>query len=135
MIGTWADPKFWDTLRDIGIDLLHTDPVERGGGIKGREFTPSIDGLFDRISYEIAPELGSEQEFREMVRVATERGGSVGGDLVPLHTGLGPDFRLAQRAYKDYPGVYTMVSGVFSAGWGTAYAWNDHAATLTIDAQ
>ncbi len=25
----------------------------------------------------------------------------VAGDLVPLHTGLGPDFRLAERAYED----------------------------------
>jgi hypothetical protein len=32
------------------------------------------------------------------------------------------------------PGDYTLVSGVFSAGWGTAYAWNDHAGTLTINA-
>jgi len=131
VIGTWADPKFWDTLRDIGIDLLHTDPVERGGGIKGREFTPSIDGLFDRISYEIAPELGSEQEFREMVRVATERGGSVGGDLVPLHTGLGPDFRLAQRAYKDYPGVYTMVE-IRQEDWGLLPSVKDEFSTALV---
>jgi maltose alpha-D-glucosyltransferase/alpha-amylase len=131
VIGTWADPKFWDTLRDIGIDLLHTDPIERGGGIKGREFTPSIDGLFDRISYEIAPELGSEQEFRQMVKVAADRGGSVGGDLVPLHTGLGPDFRLAQRAYKDYPGVYTMVE-IRQEDWGLLPGVQDEFSTAIV---
>jgi len=101
VIGTWGDPKFWDALRDIGIDLLHTDPIERGGGVQGQQFTPTIDGLFDRISYEIEPSLGTDDEFRQMVQTASQRGGSVGGDLVPLHTGLGPDFWLAARAYKD----------------------------------
>jgi trehalose synthase len=117
VIATWADPKFWDALHDIGIELLHTDPIERGGGIKGRDYTPSIDGLFDRISFEVDPQLGTEQEFRNMFQVAKDRGGSLGGDLVPLHTGTGPDFRLAQRAYKDYPGVYTMVE-IAQQDWG-----------------
>jgi hypothetical protein len=30
------------------------------------------------------------------------------------------------------PGQYTLVSGVFSAGWGTQFAWNDHAGRLTV---
>jgi hypothetical protein len=30
------------------------------------------------------------------------------------------------------PGQYSFKSGVFSAGWGTLYAWNDAAGTLTI---
>jgi hypothetical protein len=30
------------------------------------------------------------------------------------------------------PGEYTLVSGVFSAGWGTQFAWNDHAGRLTV---
>jgi hypothetical protein len=30
-------------------------------------------------------------------------------------------------------GQYRFVAGVFSAGWGTLYAWNDHAGALTID--
>ena len=117
VIGTWGDPKFWDALRDIGIDLLHTDPIERGGGVQAQQYTPTIDGLFDRISFEIDPQLGTDQEFKQMVQIASERSGSVGGDLVPLHTGLGPDFWLAARAYKDYPGVYTMVE-IRQEDWG-----------------
>jgi hypothetical protein len=30
------------------------------------------------------------------------------------------------------PGQYTFKLGVFPAGWGSPYAWNDAAATLTI---
>jgi len=109
VLGTWADPQFWDTMKDIGIEALHTNPIERGGGIKGTEFTPTIDGWFDRISLDIDPQFGTEDEFRQMVQNAGQRGAIIAGDLVPLHTGLGPDFRLAQRAFKDYPGMYTMV--------------------------
>src|SRR5262249_23096032 len=46
-----------------------------------------------------------------------EHGGSIAGDLVPLHTGLGADFRLAVLGYKDYPGLYTMVE-VGKDDWG-----------------
>lgn len=108
VIGTWADPQFWDTLRDVGVDLIHTNPVKRAGGIREQTFTPTIDGWFDRISLQIDPQLGTEEEFRRMVAVAGERGATVAEDLVPLHTGLGADFRLAERAYLDYPGMYTM---------------------------
>jgi trehalose synthase len=109
VIHSWGDPQLWDQLRDIGIDVLHTCPTLRAGGIVGRHYTPTIDGWFDRISQEIDPQLGTEEEFRRMVRVAGERGGLIAGDLVPLHTGMGPDFRLAERAYKDYDGMFTMV--------------------------
>jgi hypothetical protein len=30
------------------------------------------------------------------------------------------------------PGQYTFVSGVFSAGWGTMYAWNGNAGSLIV---
>ncbi len=109
IIGTWADPQLWSNTHNVGIELLHTDPVERGGGINGTQFTPTIDGYFDRISFDIAPELGTEAEFKQMVTNAGQQQETVGSDLVPLHSGLGADFRLAELAYKDYPGLYNMV--------------------------
>src|SRR5262245_42952802 len=109
VIATWADPDLWDAFKTLGVDLLHTGPVKRAGGIVGRKYTPTLDGWFDRISLEIDPQLGTEEQYRRLVRTARSRGGLVAGDLVPLHTGTGADFRLAQRAYSDYPGMYTMV--------------------------
>jgi len=116
VIGTWADANFWAVNHDVGIDLLHTDPVQRAGGITGETFTPTIDGWFDRISLDLDPELGSEADFQQMVSNARQQGATIGSDLVPLHTGLGPDFRLAERAYKDYPGMYDMVE-IDQADW------------------
>lgn len=117
VIATWGEPELWRALEQIGIDLLHTGPVKEAGGIRDREHTPSIDGWFDPISIEIDPDLGTDDEYRAMVRTAGRHGGSVAGDLVPLHTGTGADFRLAQRAYKDYPGMYTMVE-IRQEDWG-----------------
>src|SRR5215203_2445927 len=57
VIATWGDPELWSALERIGIDLLHTGPIKQAGGIKGRRFSPSIDGWFDPISIEIDPDL------------------------------------------------------------------------------
>jgi trehalose synthase len=117
VLAAWGDPKLWEMLERIGIDLLHTGPVKQAGGIRERKHTPTIDGWFDPISLELDPDLGTDAEYRQMVRVAGRHGGRIAGDLVPLHTGMGADFRLAVRAYKDYPGMYTMVE-VRKEDWG-----------------
>jgi maltose alpha-D-glucosyltransferase/alpha-amylase len=117
VIATWSDPHLWDVLRQTGIELLHTGPVNRAGGVEGRKYTPSLDGWFDRISLEIDPSLGSAKEYARMVAVARTHGCLIAGDLVPLHTGTGADFRLALRGFKDYPGMYTMVE-IDHSDWG-----------------
>ena len=109
VVATWGEPALWEAFQDIGIDLLHTGPVNRSGGVEGRDYTPTTDGWFDPIALEIDPQFGTAAEYRRLVKVAGARRGLIAGDLVPLHTGTGPDFRLAARAYKDYPGMYTMV--------------------------
>jgi trehalose synthase len=131
VIASWADPRLWDLLHDVGITMLHTCPVKRSGGIVGRQYTPTVDGWFDRISQEIDPQLGTEEEYRRLVRVAAERGGSVAGDLVPLHTGMGADFRLAERAYRDYPGAFTMVE-IRREDWSLLPAVADPWATALV---
>jgi trehalose synthase len=131
VIGEWADPQFWTVNRNVGIDLLHTNPTQRAGGIRGTEFTPTIDGWFDRISLDIAPEFGTEEEFRRMAVNAEQQGAIIAGDLVPLHTGLGPDFRLAERAYKDYPGMFDMVE-IREQDWGLLPQINDPWGTALV---
>src|SRR5262249_19518412 len=109
VIATWGDPGLWDALREVGIDLLHTGPVNRAGGVERGRDTPTIGGWFDRISLELDRDRGTEKEYARMVEVAGKRGALIAGDLVPLHTGLGADFQLALRGHRDYPGMYTMV--------------------------
>ena len=54
-----GDPELWRVFRDIGIGGMHTGPMKRAGGIRGREYTPTVDGNFDRISSEIDPAFGT----------------------------------------------------------------------------
>ena len=104
-----GDEHLWEAFEKIGITAIHTGPVKRAGGISGWMETASVDGHFDRISTQIDPAFGSEDQFRQLCDVADSHGGSVIDDIVPGHTGKGADFRLAEMAHKDYPGIYHMV--------------------------
>jgi trehalose synthase len=104
-----GDPELWRVFRDIGIGGMHTGPMKRAGGIRGREYTPTVDGNFDRISSEIDPGFGTEVQYQAMVRHARDNGAVLIGDVIPGHSGKGADFRLAERGYGDYPGLYHMV--------------------------
>ena len=108
-LGALGDTALWETFETIGIDAVHTGPVKQAGGLQGWSETPSVDGHFDRISTHIDPVFGTEEQFRRLCEVADEHGGSVIDDIVPGHTGKGADFRLAEMAYEDYPGIYHMV--------------------------
>ncbi|WP_309131986.1 maltose alpha-D-glucosyltransferase [Brevibacterium sp.] len=104
-----GDLELWKAFREIGIDAIHTGPVKRAGGLTGWEYTPSVDGHFDRISMAIDPLFGTEDEFRSMCAVAKDHDGIIIDDIIPGHTGKGADFRLAEMNYRDYPGLYHMI--------------------------
>ena len=105
-----SEPSLWEAFAEIGIDAVHTGPVKLAGGLSGWRQTPSVDGHFDRMSMQVDPEFGTEDEFRRLCLTAEDHGGVIIDDIVPGHTGKGADFRLAEMAYGDYPGIYHMVS-------------------------
>jgi trehalose synthase len=105
-----ADPELWRAFTEIGISAVHTGPVKGAGGIEGWNVTPSVDGHFDRISMQVDPAFGTEDEFRALCTTASEHDAVIIDDIVPGHTGKGADFRLAEMAFAEYPGIYHMVS-------------------------
>lgn len=117
VLSTLADERLWRAFQAIGIEGVHTGPMKRSGGVRDLAYTPSIDGNFDRISFEIDPAFGTEAQYKDLVAAARAHGAIVIGDVIPGHTGKGPDFRLAERAYADYPGLYHMVR-IEPADWG-----------------
>jgi trehalose synthase len=117
VLASLGDPELWGVFRELGIHGLHSGPMKRAGGLRGRAYTPTVDGNFDRISTEIDPAFGTEAEYRSMVRQARAHGAVIIGDIIPGHSGKGADFRLAERAYGDYPGLYHMVE-IRREDWG-----------------
>ncbi|SEC54660.1 maltose alpha-D-glucosyltransferase [Rhodococcus koreensis] len=108
-LSSLGDESLWQAFSDIGVTAVHTGPVKQAGGIDGWRATPSVDGHFDRISMQIDSAFGTEDEFRKLCVVAAAYDGIVIDDIVPGHTGKGADFRLAEMAHADYPGIYHMV--------------------------
>jgi trehalose synthase len=109
VLTTLADERLWHAFQAIGIQAVHTGPMKRSGGLNGSTYTPSVDGNFDRISFDIDPDFGTEAQYQALVQTARTHGAVVIGDVIPGHTGKGADFLLAERAYGDYPGLYHMV--------------------------
>lgn len=116
VLHTLGDEHLWQALADIGIQAVHTGPTKQAGGLRGRTFTPTIDGNFDRIGLEIDPTFGTEEEFIAMSRTAAAHDAVVIDDIIPGHTGKGADFRLAERHHAEYPGLYHMVE-IAQADW------------------
>jgi trehalose synthase len=117
VLSTLADERLWSAFQAIGIHAIHTGPMKRSGGINGHDYTPSVDGNFDRISFDIDPNFGTEEQYKGLVQSARTHGAVVIGDVIPGHTGKGADFLLAERAYGDYPGLYHMVR-IEPSDWG-----------------
>ncbi len=116
VLGTLGDSALWDALASVGVQGIHTGPTKRAGGIKGWDYTPSVDGNFDRISLDIDAKFGTKEEYVALSRVAAAHNAIVIDDVVPAHSGKGADFRLAEMAYEDFPGIYHMVE-IREADW------------------
>jgi trehalose synthase len=110
VLKTLGDPQLWAALSAIGVLGVHTGPMKRSGGVRSRDYTPTIDGNFDRISFEIDPAFGTEDDFVAMSRTAAAHNAVIIDDIIPAHTGKGADYRLAEFGYGGYPGLYHMVS-------------------------
>ena len=131
VLQTLGDEDLLSAFRDLGIEGIHTGPMKSAGGISGRRHTPTVDGLFDRIELNVATEFGTNDQYVQMTEAAGRNGIIVIGDLVPAHTGKGADFRLAERAYKNYEGIYTMVE-IPEADWGLLGSVPDGADSVNL---
>ena len=137
VLGALAHEALWKRLSEIGIQGLHTGPIKLSGGIRDRELTPSVDGNFDRISFDIDPLYGSEPELIQMSRMAAAHNAVTIDDLIPSHTGKGADFRLVDIArVKQLFGFLLAYSffhlGEFNLITDVEFVFQDHAAPPVI---
>ena len=109
VLGALGDPLLWQALSSIGIRAIHAGPTKRAGGLTNGVATPTIDGSFDRIGFDTDPAYGTQDEFKALSRMAAAHNAVVIDDVIPSHTGKGPDFELATRRHADWPGLYHLV--------------------------
>jgi hypothetical protein len=107
----------------VSLGGAGADPGDAGGGqdvTVHQDFTPSTDATL-LVDFELYDGQGNKvwQAFH---------------DNMPFVGGAGSTDFVVFTIPGDLPaGQYTFKTGVFSAGWGTLYAWNDNAGTLTVE--
>jgi len=111
LLDLYSNPKLLEQFAKIGIKVIHTNPMQLAGSYsKELEYSSSVDGGYDRISYDIDSQYGDNNSYQEFTNNAKEVDILVAGDVIPGHTGSGADFILALHNYKDYPDLYIMRS-------------------------
>src|SRR4029077_5443696 len=95
VLRTLADPNLWTALSAIGVQGVHNGPMKPSGGGRGQDYTPTIDGNFDRISFEIEPSFGTEEDFIAMGRTPAAHNAGGVDEPVPGHNGKRDDLHLA----------------------------------------
>lgn len=103
-----ADPAVLGLLKEMQIHGLYIAPSDESGTIWEYRRERSSTGE-DITSPVWAAHMGTDKDFHHLARLAEQQGLQLGGDLVPAATGLGPDFFLAARNVREYPGCYVMV--------------------------
>ncbi|MCK0168469.1 maltose alpha-D-glucosyltransferase [Jannaschia sp. S6380] len=116
VLATLGDADLWRAFSQVGIRAIHTGPTKRSGGYRDGVWTPTIDGNFDRVGFDTDPALGSQEELIALSRMAAAHNAVVIDDIIPSHTGKGPDFRLATMRHEDWAGLYHMVE-IAPADW------------------
>ena len=115
---TLCSLELWNRFAELGIAAVHTGPVMKAGGLTfDQKPYDSIDGWFDPIALDVDSELGADRDYSRLVwiaenipdvRTGKKLGAVIIGDIVPGHTGMGPDFYLALKGADLYPGLYVL---------------------------
>ncbi len=101
--------SLWKILNERGIHGLYVNPALISGKIwnnPGADFSGTGD---DAVGFSFADMAGSEEEYAVLLDHANKNGGILGINIIPTATGLGPDFILAGRNMRQYPGLYALV--------------------------
>ncbi|MDR2825190.1 MAG: hypothetical protein LBV76_00155 [Deltaproteobacteria bacterium] len=104
-----AGPIVWGALNRGGIGGLYVAPAGGSGALWDYQRDQLFSDNEDVAQYDFALYLGKDDVYKDIVRNATTFRSFMGGDLVSAATGVGPDFFLAVRDYRNFAGSYCMV--------------------------
>lgn len=94
-------------LQTLGIGGLYLQPTAESAALWGGQKTPGSGEDISSLSF--APHVGTEKHYTDMARLAEQQQLQLGSGLVPAAVGIGPDFFLAARHVREYPGTMMMV--------------------------
>ncbi len=103
-----ADSGTRSVMREAGLKGLFVAPIQGGGALWAKE-AKGVDTGEDVVQYDFSRVTGKDDEYRRLMSSIIDSQSLLGSDLVPAATGLGPDFFLAARNVREYPGIYCMV--------------------------
>ena len=102
-------PALWKILNARGIHGLYINPTLVSGKIWNNPGVEFSGNGGDAVGFTFADILGTEEDYAELLNTANQNGGILGMNIIPTATGLGPDFILAGRNMRQYPGLYALV--------------------------
>ncbi len=103
-----GDSSIWAVLREAGIKGLYVAPASGSGSLWAYSAKGDPTGE-DIVQYDFSAQAGKESNYRRLMSTVIDHSALLGSDIVPAATGLGPDFFLASRNIRDFPGIYCMV--------------------------
>jgi trehalose synthase len=103
-----ADSSVRSVLREAGVKGLYVAPIQGGGALWAKN-PRGADSGEDVVQYEFSRIAGNEDQYHRLMNGLIDNKSLLGSDLVPAATGIGPDFFLAARNVREYPGIYCMV--------------------------
>ena len=103
-----AESRLQPVLREVSVKGLFVAPIQGGGAMWAKE-RKGIDTGEDVVQYDFSRTVGKENQYKRLMGSIIDNQSLLGSDLVPAATGLGPDFFLAARNVREYPGIYCMV--------------------------
>lgn len=103
-----AQPRAQELLRRTGARGLYVAPSGGAGAIWAYDRSATLTGD-DTIQHGFSEAAGNDDEFLRLRRLTDNSRMLLGADIIPAATGMGPDFFLAARNVREYPGAYCMV--------------------------
>lgn len=104
-----ASPALWSSLNESGITGLYIAPTGAGASLWDNDPKRSLGVNDDTVQYSFARNMGTEQEYARIIERSRAHKVLLGGDITPAATGIGPDFFLAVRNMREFPGLYCLI--------------------------
>uniref|UniRef100_B8DJH3 Trehalose synthase n=1 Tax=Nitratidesulfovibrio vulgaris (strain DSM 19637 / Miyazaki F) TaxID=883 RepID=B8DJH3_NITV9 len=103
-----AQPRTQELLRRTGARGLYVAPSGGAGAIWAYDRSATLTGD-DTIQHGFSEAAGTDDEYLRLRRLTDNNRMLLGTDIIPAATGMGPDFFLAARNVREYPGAYCLV--------------------------